>query len=313
MDGTLTQYDSTFSNEIDVKDARKMSNFSENWGMQRNSTVYVIERRHTITDKDSIFFKMWNMRVITYQIEFIALNLNFNGRNAVLFDKYLQKETPVLLNDTTRIPFSVTADAQSKMADRFTLIYSFPEVIKTPPLDIVQTKIEAQHKSASLNWITEGYSEKAIFNIEKSTDGIDFRQAGQVVADSGRHQYEWRDEQAKQGKTNFYRIKISSLKDSVQYGEVVSSYIDHVTEGGSVFPNPVKGNHIKLNMVDEPEGRYTINLNSLFGLKLLSKSFEYRGGKQVEQLQINRSMIKGIYHLHIAGPNGYKKVIPVVF
>ena len=313
MDGTLTQYDSIYSNELDGKDARKMSNFSENWGMLRGTTTLVVERRHTMTDKDSIFFKMWNMRIITYQVELIAAKLDYNGRTAFLMDNYLNTQVPIALNDTTRIPFSVTADAKSKATDRFTLIFSFPEVIKTPPLEIVKTEVFAQYKSSTLVWNTEGYSEKSIFEIQKSNNGVDFQQAGEIVADSGLHHYEWKDNQVIQGKTNYYRIKVRSLKDSSVSGSIVSTFIEKLIDGITIFPNPVTGNHININIVDEPKGRYTLSLNNSFGLKLLTKSFQYNGGKQTEQLPINKSMMKGVYRLQISGPDGYQKVISVLF
>lgn len=313
MDGSLTQYDSSYSNELDRLDARKMSNFSENWGMLRGNTVYVVERRHTITDKDSIFFKMWNMRIITYQLELIASKLDFNGRTALLIDKYLKTETPVHLNDTTRIPFSVTKDDGSKATDRFTLIFSFPEVIKTPPLEIVKTEVFARHKEATLIWQTEGYSEKSVFEIQRSDNGVHFQKAEQIIADSGIHHYEWKDKNVIQGKTNYYRIKISSQKDSVVLSSVVSTFIDKVVDGITIFPNPVTGKHLNVNIVDEPRGRYTISLNNSFGLKLVSKTVQHNGGKQTEQLLLNQTMKKGVYHLQITGPDGYQKVVSVLF
>lgn len=311
MDGTLTQYDSSYSNEMDGKDARKMSNFSENWGMLRGNTVYVVERRHSMTDNDSIFFKMWNMRIITYQIELIAANLGFNERSAILVDNYLKTEIPVLLNDTTRIPFSVTKDAASKASGRFTLIFSFP--VKTPPLQIVKTEIFAKHRAVDLSWDTEGYSENSVFEVQRSINGIDFHKEGQMTVDTGRHQFEWRDHQPVQGKTNYYRIQISSEKDSTQFGSIVSSYMDKVMEGISIYPNPVKGNHLNITLTDEPKGKYTISLNNSFGLKVISKTINYHGGKQTEQLSINKTLISGVYRLQVTGPDGYHKVISVLF
>ncbi len=311
MDGTLTQYDSSYSNDVDGKDARKMSNFSENWGMLRGKTVLVVERRKTMAENDSIFFKMWNMRIITYQMELIAANLDFNGRKAILVDQYLKIEIPVHLNDTTRIPFSVTKDAASKASDRFTMIFSFP--VKVPPLQIVKTEITAKHRTVDLAWDTEGYSEHSVFEIQRSINGIDFYKAGELSVDTSRHQFEWRDNQPLQGKTNYYRVQISSEKDSTQYGSVVSSYIDKVIEGVSIYPNPVKGNQLNVTLTDELTGKYTIALNNSFGLKVLSKTFTYHGGKQTEQLSIDKSLTKGVYRLQITGPDGNQKVISVLF
>ncbi|MEO5648848.1 MAG: hypothetical protein ABIR03_02865 [Ginsengibacter sp.] len=134
MDGTLTQYDSTYSNELNGMDARKMSNFSENWGMLRGATTYVIERRHSIVNTDSIFFKMWNMRIITYRIEIITANLDKSLRTGVLKDAYLKSKITLDLNGTTFIDFSVTADPASKASDRFRILFNTP-----PPIPVTFT------------------------------------------------------------------------------------------------------------------------------------------------------------------------------
>ena len=313
MDGTLTQYDSSYSNEMDGLDARKMSNFSENWGMLRGNTVYVIERRQTISEKDTIFFKMWNMRIITYQMEFIASKLDFNGRTAFLIDKYLNTTTPVQLNDTTRIPFEVTNVADSKATDRFTLVFSFPDVPKTPPLVVVKTELYSNKKNNNLVWNTDGYSVNSIFDIERASDGIDFKSVGKLASDSGVNHYNFTDYKVKDGKKSYYRIKVSSKNDSTNYGSVVSIDNDKEEDGIIVFPNPVKGNNIKIKFADEAAGRYTATLSNSFGLSIVSQSFNYEGGKQTEELRIDKSMQKGVYRLQITGPDGYQKIISVLF
>jgi hypothetical protein len=313
MDGTLTQYDSTYSSEMDGKDARKMSNFSENWGMLRGSTVYVIERRHTMNSADSIFFKMWNMRIITYQIEFVTVNLESNGRTAMLWDNYLNTKTPILLNDTTRVPFSVTADAKSKATDRFTLLFALPEIKKIPELEIVRTKVLTQYNSATLQWETEGYSENALFEIERSSDANYFAKVGEVRADSSIHQYQWKDNLPIQGMKSYYRVKTKAQKAKDIPAEMVSIYIDKVIQGMNVFPNPVKQGNLKLNLTDLPKGKYEVKLLNSFGLTVFSASIHYNGGKQMETLNVNKQLFKGIYHLEVKSPDGRQKVIPVLF
>ncbi len=66
-DGSLTAYDDSYSNNIDEHDAKKMANFSENFGMLRTPVTLVIERRHTIESTDTIFYKMWQMQQKTYK------------------------------------------------------------------------------------------------------------------------------------------------------------------------------------------------------------------------------------------------------
>lgn len=206
MDGSLTQYYSGYSNNIDVMDARKMSNFSENWGMLRNDRVYVIERRHTIESSDSIFFKMWNMRIITYQIELIASDLEKDGRQAVLEDKYLNTSTPVDLSGNTYANFSVTTDPASKASDRFRIIFSNEVAAGLLPLDFTSVSAFEKNNSVDIKWGTANEKNVKQLDVERSLNGKDFSKLNSVASQNNSvNNYHWVDASPMEGN-NYYRI-----------------------------------------------------------------------------------------------------------
>ena len=95
-DGTLIQYNDTYSNSIDGLDARKMANTGENLAIKTAGKLLVIERRQTITQQDTIFLNLTGVKVQAYQFQFIADNLN-PGLEGFLEDNYLHTRTPVNL------------------------------------------------------------------------------------------------------------------------------------------------------------------------------------------------------------------------
>ncbi len=105
MDGNLTNYDSIYSNSLDMYDAWKMNNFSENFGILRSNSVLVIERRKNISVCDTTFFKMWNMQYRNYRLQIITKNFHQPGLTAYLLDKFLDTKTVVKINDTKEYLF----------------------------------------------------------------------------------------------------------------------------------------------------------------------------------------------------------------
>lgn len=313
MDGSLTQYYSGYTNNLDGMDARKMSNFSENWGMLRGDKVYVIERRHSIGRTDSIFFKMWNMRIITYQIELIASGLEQDGRQAVLEDKYLKKSTPVNLNGNTYVNFSVTADPDSKASDRFRIIFSSEVAAGLLPLDFTAVSALEKNNSVSINWATANERNVKQLDIERSVNGKDFSLLSSVASkNNAANNYHWTDASPNEGN-NYYRIASKDLDGKTIYSEVVKAYVSGVRQSISVFPNPATVTNFNLQMTNQKAGLYELKLMNSFGQVFTKKTIQYAGGTSVEKIQLLPTIPKGIYRLEIKTPDGDNKVITVVF
>lgn len=313
MDGSLTQYYSDYSNNIDIMDARKMSNFSENWGMLRNDRVYVIERRHTIEGSDSIFFKMWNMRIITYQIELIASDLAKDGRQAVLEDKYLKTSTPVNLNGNTLVSFSVTTDPDSKTSDRFRIIFSNEVAAGLLPLDFTSVNAFEKNNSVEINWGTTNEKNVKELDIERSLNGKVFSKLNSVAAqNSSVNKYHWTDGSPMAGN-NYYRIVSRDLDGRTTYSKVMKVHVDKALQGISIFPNPATINNFNLRMTNQQAGRYELRLINSFGQTFINKTIQYAGGSSIERIAFLSTIPKGIYQLEIKTPAGKKKVIPVIF
>lgn len=312
MDGTLTQFDTDYSNAVDGMDARKMFNSSENFGMLRGTTVLIIERRRTIQNTDSIFFKMWNMRVITYQLEFVASNLNTRGRVGVMEDNYLHTSKPIDLNGTTRFNFSVTSDPASKASDRFTLIFSNAS-LGLLPLTFTSTSAFQQKNSVAIDWKTSNENNVKQFDVERSTDGNHFEKATDLKANnSAFNNYHWEDNNPADGN-NFYRVRSVEIDGKTKYSDIMKVYIAKGKQNINIFPNPATGNNLNLQLSNQPAGIYEVRLLNSFGQTFMVKSIQHPGGSSTEKLRPSLNIPKGIYQLEIKTPTGEKKVISIVF
>ena len=70
VDGVLNNFDDSYSNAIDGLDARKSFNTGENLSIRTGGQLLVIERKHTITQQDTIFLNLTGVRVQQYQFQF---------------------------------------------------------------------------------------------------------------------------------------------------------------------------------------------------------------------------------------------------
>ena len=313
MDGTLTQYDSDYSNDLDGMDARKMSNFSENWGMLRSTTTLVIERRHSIQDKDSIFFKMWNMRVITYQVEFIAAGVNQYGVQAELRDKFLHSATPVSVNDTTRINFSVTADAASKVSDRFMLVFSALPNAGLLPVTFVSAQARRQSNAVVVSWNTMNEKNIKNYEVQRSANGIDFTDAAIVNAQNlSNNNYNWTDNNASKGNS-FYRIQSTDVNGKTALSTTMKINLVATLSTVKLYPNPLVGNSFSLNFSGQPEGSYNVRLINQYGQSVISKTINIKAAEQTENISLPASLSHGIYQVEISAPGGNKNTIQLVY
>ena len=307
VDGTLTQYDVDYSNDVDGKDGRKMSNPSENFGMLRGNTVLIVERRKSIETSDSIFFKMWNMRTFNYQLEIESKNLNLYGKTAVLEDRFLSISTPLDLDGKTYINFSVTSDPASKAADRFRIVFA------TPVFAFTSVKAICLNSAVNVNWQTANQNRVKEYLIEKSADGNHFEKAADVNTEDGaNNNYKWVDAHPADGM-NYYRISSVGNNFGIGTTEMVKVYVEKLKQEISIFPNPVVANNLNLQMIGQPAGRYEIRLVNYLGRTFMAKSIQHLENNRIENISPSQNIPKGLYQLQIKTPGGEKKVISLVF
>lgn len=132
LDGAMVQFDAAFAHAIDMYDAVKMGNSSENLGIRVGNKTMVVERRPLLRHTDTVFYNLAQLRVKQYEFELIPRRLMQDGMEAWLEDRYLGIRSAVSLQDTTRISFSVENVPASYAVDRFRLVFK----AKRKPADV---------------------------------------------------------------------------------------------------------------------------------------------------------------------------------
>ena len=76
-----------------------------------------------------------------------------------------------------------------------------------------------------------------------------------------------------------------------------------VSNGISVYPNPVTNGLVKVSFADQPAGKYSVDLIDITGKLIQSKEVNINSNMHVEEIRIPRSVSGGSYLLKINGVN----------
>jgi len=115
-------FNNRYSNAVAEEDAVKMTNPDENFGILQGSKTLAVEGRSLVADADEIVFSMSRLKQRDYTLEFVPQQLQAQGLEAVLEDSYLNTSTPLNLEASTRISFTVDANPASSAANRFKIV-----------------------------------------------------------------------------------------------------------------------------------------------------------------------------------------------
>jgi len=122
LDANVVVFNNRYSNAVAEEDAVKMTNPDENFGILQGSKTLAVEGRSLVADADEIVFSMSRLKQRDYTLEFVPQQLQAQGLEAVLEDSYLNTSTPLNLEASTRISFTVDANPASSAANRFKIV-----------------------------------------------------------------------------------------------------------------------------------------------------------------------------------------------
>ncbi len=311
LDGNLLQYDPAYSNSVDEFDALKLNNTGENFAIVNGNQKLAVERRKSLQPADTIFFRIGQVRVQQYEMEFIPSNISEPGLVGFLEDSYLHSSTVISLHDTTRIAFSIINDPAAYAADRFRVV--FKQLAPTPVSFVSVSALRKADKSIAVNWAVENEMNIQQYTVERSENGRNF--TGIITADpllnNGGGSTYARNDISPLVKDNFYRIKAISIGGRVQYSAVVKVSQSKTTGGISIYPNPVTGKRLQLAFTEQQPGRYSISMINANGTINHLKDIRLEQENQVVVIQLPAALASGIYHISITGPGNVEKVLEV--
>ncbi|MFZ4058406.1 MAG: beta strand repeat-containing protein [Ferruginibacter sp.] len=313
-DGTLITFNQAYSNLVDGEDMIKLTNFNENISIQKDTQILVIERRQPLGLKDTVFYNISGMKAKTYKLEISMNDLGLApGTEAYLEDRFLNISTPVALQDTTRIDFTVTSTAGSYSANRFRLVF---KTIGGAPVPVTISKLKAykQQRDIAVEWTVENEINITKYEIEKSADGRNFIKVNTTTAVANNlatYTYNWLDVQPFTGD-NYYRIRSYNASGTSTYSRIVKVNIAGLDKGIVVYPNPVTDGQIGVQLKQMQAGVYVAKLTNALGQIVSSKQFTHSGGTAIEVIKPAVALSNGTYQLEITAPDKTTSTINVL-
>lgn len=188
-------------------------------------------------------------------------------------------------------------------------VWSFTTPIGAPlPVSLLEFKASPQKNKVLLSWKTSREENSDHFEIERSSNGTDFKKIGSVNAAGNSFnakQYSYLDDQPLNGKS-FYRLKIVDDNSTYKYShiEAVNLSADKTVD---VYPNPSRNNCIKLVISSALQGEMNISLYDMNGKLQLSQKQIISGST----LSIPHQLPTGVYLLDInaSGFSDKKKIV----
>ena len=168
----------------------------------------------------------------------------------------------------------------------------------------------AQRNGASNNisWSTSQEFNTNYFSVERSADGINFREVGKIKAAGNSHinrQYQYTDVSFEKG-INYYRLRIVDNDNFSKYSEIKT-----VNNAGAVnfdiYPNPVL-NSMQINIASEKTGNGKIIITNVSGQTIYTDKVQVSQGMNSISINVNK-FPSGAYVLKVQlnGDNYVKK------
>lgn len=311
-DGVVNTFYPTYTNEVDYKDILKLSSFNtkEDLSLVRESRQLAVERRKPLTVTDTAFLQIKNLNNANYEFQFNAQNFD------PAFIPYLEdamNHSSTMINTSgssiTSYRFTVNnSNPVSSSVDRFRIVFLSK---REAPLPVTITTIKAkeENKNIAVEWKVENELNIQSYEVEKSVNGVNFTKVATVNA--GALTYNWLDVNPAAGY-NYYRIRSINQNGEISYSQIVKVMIGKTAPSISAYPTIIENGVTGLQLNNMPAGKYDVRLINAAGQIVLIKQINYNGGNSVEEIRVDNSSSKGIYHLEVIGPDNKKTIIKVL-
>jgi hypothetical protein len=168
-------------------------------------------------------------------------------------------------------------------------------LIVTPVTWISFTGI-SQGSTVALQWVTEHEWSNHYFDIQRSSDGINYTAIGRIHASASpgnRKTYDFIDQQPLTAN-NFYRLKQVDINDQFEYSKVVQVKQKEDTRLAMLYPNPVQ-DVLQIRLFDTNRPHHMAIYDAM-GKLLYSKQVS---GERIIRVPVN-TWTAGTYILQIA-------------
>ncbi len=302
VDGNMILFGHANSNAVDKHDVRKLTNIGETFGVMKQGTELVVERRAMPYGTDTIFLNMRNLKRMNYTIEFSVSNMDIPGIYGYIEDKYSGTGASLNLSGNTLFNFSVDTNPASFSPGRFMLVFKPVSVL---PLVFIDLKATATSNNVAVQWKVENENNINTYHIERSMNGNDFVDIGFVDTNSELN-YNFIDAVIKPG-VYYYRIKSICNSGLLHYSKAVKISVNKKGEALLVWPNPVQNKFFNIHLGQQKAGIYEIVISNSIGQQVYTKTIKHAGSIFNLQVNIQNVLQPGIYNVQAVLPGNTTK------
>jgi glucose/arabinose dehydrogenase/PKD repeat protein len=172
----------------------------------------------------------------------------------------------------------------------------FPACASVPlPLLLRKFSVTQQGNENLVKWTTESEMYIEYFEVERSTDGVNFLPINQTAArnTSGPNEYNFTDHNFSTG-VNYYRLKIVEAGSIIRYSVIVKTFSDIKSEGLVISPNPVTGN-FSVSYTAADSGPVILRISDVNGKLINTIRESVNRGQNIIYLQSMPAWKSGIY------------------
>ncbi|HEV7782617.1 MAG TPA: T9SS type A sorting domain-containing protein [Chitinophagaceae bacterium] len=171
------------------------------------------------------------------------------------------------------------------------------------PVSFGTVRASQQTGGIKIEWTNLTETDMQDYSVERSVDGNSFTGIATVNASSNngdRTDYSYLDITASAG-TSYYRIIANGLNGSKKHSIIVRVNTNGGATDMSIYPNPVTGNQVSLQLTALPKGQYAISVINAGGQQVYSKLLLHTGGAVTEVVQLPATIKTGMYNIRLTG------------
>jgi len=151
-----------------------------------------------------------------------------------------------------------------------------------------------------MNWTTTSENEMSHFEVERSTDGTNFRQIGKVLAKGDKEvtsNYTFLDILAEKG-SNFYRLVMIDKDGNLSYSKMITISVEKGLSLFVVYPNPF-GKRVQVKFRMDNDDQVTMNIINEAGAVIRTQHDPVTKGDNLIIMRNVDNLPPGIYYLEV--------------
>lgn len=301
FDGSTLLFDASYSNSVVTnEDAGKITNGGENLAIVNTSngtTLLSIESRKPAVSADTLNLRLWQMvNNENYTLNLMPKDFNANGNLAFLNDRFSNKQLFIRTDvDTLKQSFTINTSDSSSFFNRFAIIFKQPYPIGNN-FNTIELKGSLTAGIASLNWNipTSVNNDQLFYDLEKSSNGVEFTVLKRIYKDSATSLYSYVDSVANLPK-NYYRIKVYKNDAGFGNSNIVLLENEDSIKTISFYPNPVTNNKVNIQFNKLNPANYQFTLLDIKGNIVMTKLIQHTGASSTQQISFIKPLSAGTY------------------